>query len=337
VILFADLVFFSYTDIKYGLLLSKGPLLRMAHVSFRRINSTSQNPLMNINSDQNYFGFILFFFIFSKYIICRNTSLVNVISIKPVFLISKASGEQVSRFFNCTFTNIRREEGNGGVFEIDSYDSSLFISRSWFTSCSVGKGICYTNESGYGGVIYVKYKYSSYRLSLSVEDDVVFNGCEATCNGSVVFINSSHILSNVQVKTGANPSMVVYNQSGKFQTLINDMYYFDITGTNKPCGTYVNPCSELSSGKSSINSHLNQTYLIIKEFYLGESNTLSNVLLTRASNSSLLSDFRPDVGLNPVSSTALIDSFLDCYEVVSIGYLRIFVPDSLRCHSILRV
>jgi hypothetical protein len=332
--LFTDFFFSSTASINYGLLfLSEGSALRMTHVSFRRINSESENPLMRVNSNQNYFGFILFF-IFSKYIICRNISIVDVVSLKPIFSIY---GQQVIQFFNCTFTNIHRE-GNGGVFEIDSDYFSFIISRSWFRNCSVGENICNTNENGYGGIIYVKYKYSFNRLSLSVDDDVVFSECKAICNGTVVFINSSYILSNVQIKTGANPSMVVYNQSGKLQTLINDIHYFDISGTNKPCGTYINPCSELSSIENrSDSSHLNITYLIIKEFYLSESNNLSNVLLTRASNSSLLSNFRPDIILTSLPSTALIDAFLDCHEVVSISYLRIFVPDSLRCHSILRV
>ena len=80
-----------------------------------------------------------------------------------------------------SFTSIKRESGNGGVFEFTSTDADQTISNVAFTSCS----------SENGGAISATLS-SGHKLSLS---SLTFTSCTATSNGGALYIDGEDALS----------------------------------------------------------------------------------------------------------------------------------------------
>ena len=96
-------------------------------------------------------------------------------------LISVNAGE-LTMNGNNTFDSIKRESGNGGVFELSSMSSAQSISGATFTSCSLKNG----------GVISITLSSSSYTLTLS---SLTFTSCSASNYGGGVYIDGGSYIS----------------------------------------------------------------------------------------------------------------------------------------------
>ena len=81
-----------------------------------------------------------------------------------------------------TFSSIKRESGNGSVFEFTSLNSNKTISNMTFTGCS----------SENGGAIYAKLSSTSYKLTLS---SLTFTSCSGSGYGGGIYIDGGSYVS----------------------------------------------------------------------------------------------------------------------------------------------
>ena len=98
---------------------------------------------------------------------------------KPLITVC---GGQLTLSGNNTFHWIKRESGNGGVFEFTTIDSNQTISGVTFTSCS----------SENGGAI-SSILSSDHKLSLS---SLSFESCTTTSNGGALYIDGGDVFSD---------------------------------------------------------------------------------------------------------------------------------------------